>query len=67
MTFLFCALGCVICFLCGVWAGVGAPMPTGVLKEMGADLEMDVEKKKIEEKMKEQWENLFSYNGSSKD
>ena len=67
MTFLFCALGCVICFLCGVWAGVGAPMPRGLSRGTEVDLEIDVERKKTEEKLKEQWENLFSYNGESKE
>ncbi|OJU18134.1 MAG: hypothetical protein BGN88_04955 [Clostridiales bacterium 43-6] len=66
MVFLLCAIGCCFCFLCGVWTGKGTPAPKlGRLKREHANAEEE-EKKKEEEKLKEQWESLFSYNGSMK-
>ena len=57
-----------ICF--GIWIDRDCPVPGKRGHTAHGNTEPaapDAELKKVEEKLKEQWENLFSYDGSNKE
>lgn len=67
MTYLLCSIGCLMCFLCGVWAGKGCPLiHRHKDNKTATEAVTDEDTAKKEAELKKQYESLFGYNGMVK-